>query len=100
MKKRFIGLAAMYMLVPAMLLAQPAGKKQLVGVWAVKVSPVGQAQSPLLSLAMFSGDGSFTTGVGYKALPSTPAVQDVATEIGLGCGQWDATGDKEFRLTY
>ena len=55
MKKRFIGLAAVYMLIPAMLLAQPAGKKQLVGVWEVKVSPIGQ--SPLLSLAMFAGDG-------------------------------------------
>ncbi len=28
MKKRFIGLAAVYMLIPAVLLAQPAGKKQ------------------------------------------------------------------------
>ena len=31
MKNRFIGLAAVYMLIPAVLLAQPAGKKQLVG---------------------------------------------------------------------
>src|SRR5260370_27776756 len=100
MKKRFIGLAAVYMLIPAMLLAQPAGKKQLVGMWAVKVSPVEQSQSPLLSLAMYTGDGSFNTTGGYKALPSIPAVQDVATEMGLGCGQWAATGDKEFRLTY
>ena len=49
---------------------------------------------------MYSGDGSFNTTVGYKALPSIPAVQDVATEIGLGYGQWAATGDREFRLTY
>ena len=54
MKKRFIGLVAVYMLIPAVLLAQPAGKKQLVGVWAVKEAPVEQSQSPLLSLAMFS----------------------------------------------
>ena len=100
MKKRFIGLAAVYMLIPAMLLAQPAGKKQLVGVWAVKVSPVGQSQSPLLSLAMFGGDGSFTTGVGYKALPPIPVVQDVATDVGPGYGRWAATGDREFRLTF
>jgi hypothetical protein len=100
MKNRFIGLAAVYMLIPAMLLAQPAGKKQLVGVWAVKVSPVGQSQSPLLSLAMFSGDGSFTTGVGYKTLPPIPVVQDVATELGPGYGRWAATGDREFRLTF
>src|SRR5260370_1250267 len=100
MKNRLIGLAAVYMLIPAMLLAQPAGKKQLVGVWEVKVSPVGQSQSPLLSLAMYSSDGSFNTTGGYKALPSIPAVQEVATEIGLGYGRWAATGDREFRLTY
>ena len=100
MKKRFIGLAAVSMLIPAMLLAQPAGKKQLVGVWAVKESPIEQSQSPLLSLAMFGGDGSFTTGVGYKTLPPLPVVQDVATEVGPGYGRWAATGDREFRLTF
>ena len=111
MKNRFIGLAAVYMLIPAVLLAQPAGKKQLVGVWAVKEAPV--EQSPLLSLAMFGGDGSFTTGVGYKALPAISALQDVAsdpkkhknpdhrpTELGPGYGRWAATGDREFRLTF
>jgi hypothetical protein len=100
MKKRFIGVAAACLVVPVMLLAQPAGKKQLVGVWEVKVSPAGQFQSPLLSLAMFSGDGSFTTGVGYKALPIISAVQDVATDVGPGYGRWAATGDREFRLTF
>jgi hypothetical protein len=79
---------------------EPAGKKPLVGVWEVKVSSIGQSQSTLLSLAMYSGDGSFNTTGGYKALPSIPAVQDVATEIGPGYGQWAATGDREFRLTY
>ena len=100
MKKRFIGLAAVSMLIPAMLLAEPAGKKQLVGVWAVKESPVEQSQSPLLSLAMFGGDGSFTTGVGYKTLPPLPVVQDVATEVGPGYGRWAGRGDREFRLTF
>jgi hypothetical protein len=100
MKKRFIGLAAVYLLIPAMLVAQPAGKNQLVGVWAVKESPYGQSQSPLLSLAMFGGDGSFTTGVGYKALPAISALQDVVTELGPGYGRWAATGDREFRLTF
>jgi len=100
MKNRFIGLAAVYMLIPAMLLAQPAGKKQLVGVWAVKEVPVEQSQSPLLSLAMFGGDGSFTTGVGYKALPAISALQNVATDVGPGYGRWAATGDREFRLTF
>ena len=100
MKKRFIGLAAVYILIPAVLLAQPAGKKQLVGVWEVKEAPVEQSQSPLLSLAMFGGDGSFTTGVGYKALPAISALQKVATDVGPGYGRWAATGDREFRLTF
>jgi hypothetical protein len=78
MKNRFIGLAAVYMLIPAVLLAEPAGKKQLVGVWDVKEAPVEQSQSPLLSVAMFRGDGSFTKVVGYKTLPAIPALQDVA----------------------
>src|SRR5260370_34138279 len=100
MKKRFIGLAAVYMFIPAMLLAQPAGKKQLVGVWEVKEAPVEQSQSPLLSLAMFGGDGSFTTGVGFKGLPPISVVQNVSTEVGPGYGRWAATGDREFRLTF
>jgi hypothetical protein len=86
--------------ISSMPVAEPAGKKPLVGVWEVKEAPIGQSQSPLLSLVMYGGDGSFNTTGGYKALPSIPAVQDVATEIGLGYGQWAATGDKEFRLTY
>ena len=100
MKNRFSSFAAVYMLIPAMLLAQPTGKKQLVGVWAVKETPVEQSQSPLLSLAMFGGDSSFSAGVGSKALPPIPVVQDVATELGLGYGQWAATSDREFQLMY
>ena len=88
------------MLIPAMLLAQPAGKKKIVGVWEVKMAPAGQSQSPLLSLAMYGSDGSFTTAGGYKALPAIPAVQEVATELGPGYGRWAATGDREFRLTF
>ena len=99
MKKRFVSLAAVYMLIPAMLLAQPAGKKQLVGVWAVKVSPVGQSQSPLLSLAMFGGDGSFTTTLGTK-LPPVPPFPGFADERGPGYGRWVQTGDREFKLTF
>jgi hypothetical protein len=86
--------------ISSMPVGELAGKKPLVGVWEVKVSPIGQSQSPLLSLAMYAGEGSFNTTGGYKALPSNPAVQDIATEIGLGYGQWAATGNKEFRLTY
>jgi hypothetical protein len=86
--------------ISSMPVGEPAGKKPLVGVWEVKMSPIGQSQSALLSLAMYSGDGSFNTTGGYKALPAIPAVQEVASEIGLGYGQWAATGDREFRLTY
>jgi hypothetical protein len=85
---------------PAMLMAQPAKKKQLVGVWEVKAPPVGQSQSSELSLAMYGADGSFTTGGSYEALPSVPAVQDVANELGTGYGRWAATNDREFRLTF
>src|SRR5260370_7526162 len=95
-----MGGAGVYMLVGSMFVGEPAGKRQLVGGWEVKVSAVGESQSPLLSLAMYSSDGSFNTTGGYKALPSIPAVQEVATEIGLGYGRWAATGDREFRLTY
>jgi hypothetical protein len=83
---------------PALPVGEPAAKKPLVGVWEVKVPPTGQ--SPLLSLAMFAGDGSFTTAGGYKALPRVPAVEEVATDLGPGCGRWAATGDREFRLTF
>jgi hypothetical protein len=71
-----------------------------VGIWEVKVQPAVQSQSPELSLAMYGADGSFTTGGSYKALPSVPAVQDVANELGTGYGRWAATNDKEFRLTF
>ena len=81
------------MLFPAALLAQPAGKKELVGVWAVREAQVGQSQRPVLSLVMFRGDGSFIKCVGYKALPAIAALQEVATELGPGYGRWAATGD-------
>ena len=99
MKNRFIGLAAVSMLIPAMLLAQPAAKKQLVGLWAVKETPVEQSQSPLLSLAMFGGDGSFTTTLSTK-LPPVPPFPGFADERGPGYGRWVQTGDREFKLTF
>src|ERR1700683_159100 len=100
MKCRFIGWLVACLVIPTMLLAQPAGKKAIVGVWEVKMAPVGQSQSPLLSLAMYGDDGSVTTGGRYKALPPGSAVQDVADELGPGYGRWAATGDREIRLTF
>ena len=79
--------------IAAMLRGQAAAKEQLMGVWELKMSPVGQSQSPLLSLATYGGDGSFITAGGYKALPPISAVQDVATELGPGYGGWVATGE-------
>jgi hypothetical protein len=49
MKNRVIALAAVCLLIPGILLAQPAAKKTIAGVWEVKMSPAGQSQSPLLS---------------------------------------------------
>ena len=94
MKKRFIGLTAVYMLIPAMLLAQPAGKKRLVGVWAVKEAPLEQSQSPLLSLAMFGGDGSFTTGVDIRGFHQFPWFRTLrlSSALGMGAGPPRATG--------
>src|SRR5262249_18968906 len=69
---------------PAILFGEPAAQESL-GVWEVNASPIGQ--SPLLSLAVFGGDGSFTTVGGYKALPPVPAVDEVASELGPGCGR-------------
>jgi hypothetical protein len=100
MKCRFIGWFVVCLIIPTMLLAQPAGKKAIVGVWEVKMAPVGQSQSPLLSLAMYGSDGSFITCGGYKTLPPIPAVQEVATEASPGYGRWAATGDREIRLTF
>ena len=101
MKSRFIALIAVCMLVPATLLAQPASKKELVGVWEVREAQVGQSQPTVLSLAMFRGDGSFIKCVGYKALPAIAALQEIATELGPGYGGWAATdNEKEFRLTF
>jgi hypothetical protein len=100
MKSRFISVAAMCIFIPVVLIAQPTEKKPLVGVWEVKVWPLGQSESPLLSLAIFSRDGSFTISVGYGALPPVRAVQDIASDLGSGYGHWDITANREFRLTF
>jgi hypothetical protein len=101
MKNRLIAsAAAVCLLIPGILLAQPAAKTTIAGVWEVKMAPAGQSQSPFLSLAMYGSDGSFTTCGGYKTLPPIPVVQEVANELGPGYGRWAAKGDREFRLTF
>jgi hypothetical protein len=53
MKSRLIALAVVCLLIPGILLAQPAEKKTIVGVWEVTMPAAGQSQSPFLNLAMF-----------------------------------------------
>jgi hypothetical protein len=100
MKNRLVGFAAVCIAIPAILVAQPKEKKPLTGVWKVEATNFVQSQSIFLSLAMFGENGSFTTAVGYKALPPIAAVQDIASEIGSGYGKWIAVGEREFRLTF
>jgi hypothetical protein len=84
MKSRFFGWLVACLVIPTMLLAQPAEKKTIVGVWEVKMASVGQSQSPLLSLAMFGRDGSFTTAGGYQVLPLFPRFRRLRTSSAPG----------------
>jgi hypothetical protein len=73
MKNRLVGLAVLCAAIPVTLLAQSSEKKTLVGVWDVKISAGGVALPPLLNVAIFGGDGSFTTTLSTK-LPPRSAV--------------------------
>ena len=98
-KKGLIGLALLCVTIPLTLVAQPAEKKTLVGVWEVKISAGGMAPPPLLSIASFGGDGSFTT-TGNTKFSLAPPNQGLADERGPGQGRWAQTGDREFKLTF
>jgi hypothetical protein len=98
-KNRLIGLAFLCVTIPLMLVAQPAEKKTLVGVWEVKISAGGVPPPPLLSIASFAGDGSFTTD-GNTKFSLAPPNQGLADERGPGYGRWAQTGDREFKLTF
>src|SRR5260221_11968025 len=93
-KNGLIGLAFLCVTIPIMLLAQPAEKKTLVGVWEVKISAGSGPPQPLLSIASFGGDGSFTTA-GNTKFPQGLG----SDERGPGYGRWAPTGDREFKLT-
>ena len=94
-KNGFIGLAVLCVTMQVMLVAHAAEKKTLVGVWEVKISAGGLPPRPLLSIASFGGDGSFTTA-GNTKFP-----QGVGSdERGPGYGRWAQTTDKEFKLTF
>jgi hypothetical protein len=94
-KNRLIGLAFLCVTIPLMLVAQPAEKKTLVGVWEVKISAGGVPPPPLLSIASFGGDGSFTTA-GNTKFPQGLG----SDERGPGYGRWAQTGVREFKLTF
>jgi hypothetical protein len=94
-KHGLIGLAVLCMTIPVILVAQPAEKKTLVGVWEVKIAAGGVPPPPLLSIAIFSGDGSFTTA-GNTKFPQGLG----SDERGPGYGRWAQTGDREFKLTF
>src|SRR5260221_5069686 len=93
-KNGLIGLAVLCVTIQVMLVAQAAEKKTLVGVWEVKISAGGGPPQPLLSIASFGGDGSFTTA-GNTKFPQGLG----SDERGPGYGRWAPTGDREFKLT-
>ena len=94
-KNASIGLAFLGVTIPLILVAQPAEKKALVGVWEVKISAGGGPTQPLLSVASFGGDGSFNTAGNTKSPPGLES-----NERGPGYGRWAQTGDREFKLTF
>ena len=98
-KKGLIGLAVLCVTIPVMLVAQAAEKKTLVGVWEVKISAGGVQPPPLLSIAIFDGDGSFTT-IGNTTFSLAPPNQGLADARGPGYGRWAQTSDREFKLTF
>jgi hypothetical protein len=94
-KNGLIGLAVLCLTIPLMLVAQAAGNKTLVGVWEVKISAGGLPPPPLLSIAIFGGDGSFTTNGNTKF-----SLAGLADQRGPAYGRWAKTGDGEFKLTF
>jgi hypothetical protein len=98
MKNRLISLAAVCAFIPTMLVAQSVEKNELVGVWAVKVTP-RNAPGTLLAIDLFGADGSFTHN-DDEALPPIPAIQAIGTKRSAAYGRWKRTGDREFKLTF
>jgi hypothetical protein len=98
MKKGWMAIALILAAVPANLVAQSSEKETLAGVWEAKISADG-VQSPLLSIAIFGQDGSFTTS-GNTKFSLAPPNQGLGDQRGPGYGRWAQTGDKEFKLTF
>ena len=98
MKTGLIAVTVLCAAIPVVLVAQAPEKKTLAGMWEVKIS-AGGVQSPLLSIAIFGGDGSFATS-GNTRFSLAPPNQGLGDERGPGYGRWAQTGDKEFKLTF
>ena len=79
---------------PAILTAQPAEEKQLMGVWAEKIKSHGSERA-LINIDTFRADGSFTNitnkRLGYGRTLGT---------VSFRAGRWVATGAGEFQLKF
>jgi hypothetical protein len=95
LRKPLIWLALLFLTNPVTMFAQSTEGKTLTGVWEVKIEAGGVAPPPLLSLAIFGGDGSFTTTGNGKI-----DVAGVADGRGPGYGRWAQAGNEEFKLTF
>jgi hypothetical protein len=87
-KEGLIGLAVLCVTIPCMLVAQATEKKTLVGVWEVKITAGGLQSPPLLSIAIFNGDGSFSTNgnTKFSLAPPNQGLADTrapGTAVGL-----------------
>jgi hypothetical protein len=97
-KNRLIAVVLLLAVVPTILVAQSPKKKTLAGVWEVKIA-AGGVPAPLLSIANFGQDGSFTT-TGSTKFSLAPPNQGLGDGRGPGYGGWAQTGEGEFRLTF
>jgi hypothetical protein len=72
-KSRFIRLLVVCLVVPSILLAQPAEKNTIVGVWQVKMAAAGQSKSQRLANGLathrFPYPGGLVAARGYDPFP-------------------------------
>jgi hypothetical protein len=76
---------------PAMLTAQPAEEKQLMGVWPRRNKLYGRERA-LLTIDTFRADGSFTASYDKTLRNGRTA--------GFRAGRWVVTGTREFQRTF
>jgi hypothetical protein len=97
MRNKIIALAVR-LFTPDTGVAHSTERKDLVGVWAVKVAP-RNGLGIVLGIDMFAADGNFTHDVD-EALPPIPTIQGIGNKRSAAYGRWKRTGDKEFKLTF